>query len=116
MKMELTSRNGRVASEIWETYSKDLKKYVETRTHDLSRVENILQEIIMEVYLDADSFMTEEHPLLVLYRKARSVMLKDYCDYDEIEDLIEELPEMEEDKKNIQITTGILLPVLLSKS
>ncbi|MFC1586436.1 sigma factor [Fibrobacterota bacterium] len=102
-------RRGQKLETIWNHYREHLSNYVKSRIHDLSDTEDILQEVCMEIYKSPDIFYSGIDVQTLLYRLTRRVILSYYCDYHEIQSLIESHYEVQ-DKPQHQITC-ILLPV-----
>ncbi len=105
--------NGRQTEKIWKQYHQELRNYVESRVADTQNIDDIMQELLIEVYADPTQYFGDENPLISLYRTARKVILRSYCEYNEIEEMIGQVIEKEEEQRTSKLITSILLPVCL---
>jgi DNA-directed RNA polymerase specialized sigma24 family protein len=92
---------------IWHTYNHELRDYINSRVHDQSETEDILQEVFIDIYNSIEMQQNHRDLRTFIYSTARKSILNHYCDYSEIEAMIESIETTQEHSVN-QITTFLI--------
>ena len=113
MKTKQQIINEYITEQLWKEYRTELLAYIKSRIACQSDADDILQETFIDIYMQNELFKNNANTKNNLYRIARKAILKHYCDYEEIEELLRKAANMEAALQDAQqqLVTGILLPV-----